>query len=160
MRIEESNSFRKLCTELIDASLKSANAIKSHALELWHSNKLSTEEAFALWITMFSEFIFFYLNLSDRLAFSILNELKRKALMSAVYTTMEHAVVDVMYKGNDQRKARLRKYFLERYLEASKLYSISKEILSQKEPLTGSGMVTILAREIADINGSSMNPEI
>ena len=155
------SSIVALCLTIYQSSFKATNALKSDLSGLWKSKGITESDKKLIWFFMLSEFIYCYLNILDKLAFSALGKVNRVDYMNNICLIIQCSVIESIFEGwDEERIEKYKKYFLDGYNESQRRYSKAKELIDKKNPLTGHGTFSILAREIADINKSSMNPEI
>lgn len=151
----------KLCNAIFKSSMKLTEETKTECSVIWKSKGISSFDEKIIWFSILSEFIYCHLNITDRIAFSVLGNERRSVLMNELILTLQYSIFESVFKDwNEKLKDNFKKHFLDGYNESQIRYSKGKNMLDEKEPFTGNGTLSILGREIAEINNSSMNPEI
>ncbi|MEI6821396.1 MAG: hypothetical protein WCL51_05645 [Bacteroidota bacterium] len=151
------NSIGKLSQVIFQSSMK----LTDKSYNLWKIKGTNKNEEQTIRFSMLAEIIYFYLGFTDRIAFAVLSKQKRNELMNELVSILQFSVVETIFNGWDEKlKDDLKKYFSEGYIESQVRYSKGKELIDKNEPFNGNGLLSILGRQIAEINESSMNPEI
>jgi hypothetical protein len=70
-----------ICNSIFQASLNLSETTKKEMTILWKSKDFSDTDIQATWFTMLVEFIYFHLNVTNRIAFSKLGDKKRAELV-------------------------------------------------------------------------------
>jgi len=115
------------------------------------------------WVSLYSEFIFFYFFNCDRLFYkkSATNLKSRNNYMTLLLDLIiQSTSVTIFETLQEDERLSKQKLFKENYYSVMNEYKSSKEFLDKESPFTGSGTASILARKIAIILNSPMNPEI
>ena len=115
------------------------------------------------WVSLYSEFIFFYLHNCDRLFYkkSPTNLKSRNNSMTLLLDLIIQSTSVTIYETLQEDEILFKqKLFKENYYSVMNEYSSSKEFLDKESPILGSGTASILARKIAIILNSPTNPEI
>ena len=147
--------------ELCLAILQSATELTDKSKELWKSNNISESEAKTIEFTILSEFTCFFLAMTDRIAFSFLKNKRKNEVMDQLSSSIRDIVINSYFKEWDEKiKDNLKNSFLDGYNDSQLRYSKAFDLIEKSEPFTGNGSLSILGREIAEINMSAQNPEI
>ena len=110
-------------------------------------------------ILLFYEFIYFFMHLTNRIAVSDMNSQQFTKLQEYIGPIISGAAVDTFFNHwPEDIKSRMNSDFYENLNIAEYEYSKSKEIFSEKKPYTSDSLFSMLARNVAELTGSSMNP--
>jgi len=109
-------------------------------------------------IYIFYEFVYFFMHLTMRSAFSHLPEPQIRRLQSYLGPLICSTAVDSFFgHWPENLKEGLRSDFYTKLNDAEIEYSACKELLSEK-PFTGNALFEKLAQNVADLSGEEMNP--
>jgi hypothetical protein len=112
-------------------------------------------------ILVFHEFVYFFMHMTMRSAFEQLREQQIEKLQSYLGPLISSTAVDSFFAHwPEDMREKIRDEFYEKLNDAELEYSTCKELLSEKNPLTGDSLFTKLARNVAELSGNSMNPAI
>jgi len=107
---------------------------------------------------VFFEFVYFFMHLTMRSAFSHLPEPQIRRLQSYLGPLVCSTAVDSFFgHWPEDRKKGLRSDFYTKLNDAEIEYSACKELLSEK-PFTGNALFEKLGQNVADLSGEQMNP--
>ena len=150
-----------LSIKIFNSSVSLTTSIKRELEPLWSTQNITQPDKDTRWCNMLFEFLFCYLYITDRKVLFELGHQKRQEFMNFLVSILQHTTVESVFNSWDEnRKSNFRELFSDLYSESQKRYIKGKELLNAENPATGNGIFSILGREIADINNSSLNPEI
>ena len=110
-------------------------------------------------IYVFYEFIYFFMHLTMRSAFSQLTGQQIGRLQDFLGPLISSTAVDSFFAHwPEDLKEKMRSEFFTKLNDAELEYSTCKGLLSKESPLTGNSLFPRLARNVADLSGNSMNP--
>lgn len=96
-----------------------------------------------------------------RSAFTQMTEQQTGKLQGYLGPLISSTAVDSFFgHWPEDMKERVRDEFLEKLNDAELEYSTCKELLSEKNPLTGDSLFSKLTRNVAELSGNSMNPAV
>jgi len=122
-------------------------------------NSKNDKEKQELYIYVFYEFVYFFLHLTLRESFSKLKSQQLQKLQIYLGPKIVETVVDAFFKHwPEDLKSKISSDFYKNLNNAEIEYSKSKELYSEKNPLTSESLFSKLARNVAELCGSSMNP--
>jgi hypothetical protein len=110
-------------------------------------------------VYLFFEFLYFFMHLTIRYAFSQLNEKQISKLQRYLGPMIVVTAIDTFFMHwPDDLKQKLRSEFYDKLNEAELDYSSSKELMSKNKPFTGDSLISKLARNVGQLIGDDMNP--
>lgn len=112
-------------------------------------------------IYVFYEFIYFFMHLTMRSAFSQLTEQQIARLQDFLGPLVSSTAIDSFFAHwPEDLKDKMRSEFLTKLNAAELEYSTCKELFSKGSPLTGNSLFSRLARNVAELSGNSTNPPV
>lgn len=158
---ETTDALVELCFVIIQSSTALTNELTKFMSQQWKSINISVVDAKTLEFTMLAEFTYFHLAMTDRIAFQILGNKSRNDLMNQLSLTIRDIVIENSSKEWDEKsKETFKKTFKDGYNESQMRYSKGTQLIDKNEVFTGDGTLSILGREIAEINENIQDPEI
>lgn len=110
-------------------------------------------------VLVFYEFIYFFMHLTMRSAFSQMNENQIERFQGFLGPLISSTAVDSFFAHwPEELKVKISSEFYDKLNDAELEYSTSKELLSEENPLTGESLLSKLGRNVAELSGNSMNP--
>ncbi len=110
-------------------------------------------------ILVFYEFLYFFMHLTMRFAFSQLTKEQLAKLQRHLGPCISSVAVDSFFDHwPENLKEKMGNEFYEKLNDAELEYANCKELFSEKDPITGDSLFSKLARNVADLSGNSMNP--
>lgn len=108
---------------------------------------------------VFYEFIYFFMHLAMRSAFSQLTEQQIEGLQGYLGPLISSTAVDSFFgHWPEDLKEKIRSGFFAKLNDAEVEYSTCKELLCEESPLTGNSLLSRLARNIGELSGNSSDP--
>ena len=144
--------LRELGKALQVASAQCANEMKRWITD--DAEKIQRESL------VYFEFVYFFMHITNRVAFRILGHERRTKLQEELGPAMVHAVVESLcghWPG--EMKERIKHEFFEKMNDAEVEYSACP-LQSSDNPLGSNALFPLLARHVADLAGSPDNPEV
>ena len=121
----------------------------------------NVEEKKEVEILVFYEFLYFFMHMTMRSAFAQLREQQIEKLQSYLGPLISSTAVDSFFAHwPEDMKEKIKDEFYEKLKDAELEYSMCKELLSEKNSLTGDSLFSKLARNVAELSGNSMNPAV
>ncbi|MBF0458680.1 MAG: hypothetical protein HQK99_12395 [Nitrospirae bacterium] len=159
------NSFRKrpsgitsLTCAIIDASYKCGQEFKESIDERFGNN---TKEASSHWLLVVYEYLFFFIHLADRSAFSKLGSKKRSKLMDVLAPVIESMTTEAWFASwPAEFKCGIKKDFFNNLNNASIEYSQYKKLFAEKGENLKDTLFWELGKNIARLSGYEHNPVI
>jgi len=110
-------------------------------------------------ILLFYEFIYFFMHMTNRLAFSKISTKQIQKLQEFIGPIIAETAINTFFNHwPDDYKSRMNSEFYEKVNITELEYSKSKELFSKDKPFTSDSLFSMLARNVAELTGSSMNP--
>lgn len=155
------DSLVELCITIIQCSISLTNELTKCMSKQWKLANKSVIEVKTIEITMLAEFTFFHLAMTDRIAFELLKNNKRNDLMNQLSLSTRDIIIKSYFKEWDEKnKENFKNNFLDGYNESQLRYFKGTQFIDKNKVFTGNGSLSILGREIAEINESFQNTEI
>lgn len=157
-----SNSFRQdsrsdYLSKVFKASVEAADAVRSLAEDKsFEQNKqgLSKTE----WLSILFEFIYFYLHLTDRLAFGRLSEEKRGTFMTKLEEICISSAVNTTCDGwPKSKKDKIRKECMQNFFTSMEEYSRYQELFPKKGEGSKNTLFWEFGKNIAKLAGREMS---
>jgi hypothetical protein len=105
------------------------------------------------------EYIYFFMHLTMRTASTYMTEQQIKHLQGFLGPLISATAVESFFAHwPEELKEKIRNEFYDNLNNAELEYSTSKEMFSDKNPLTGDSLLAKLGRNISEKSGNSMNP--
>lgn len=121
-------------------------------------NIADTKEKQQAEVYILYEFLYFFMHLAMRSAFSQMTERQIECLQSYLGPLICSTAIDSFFgHWPENLKEGIRSDFYTKLNDAEIEYSACKELLSEK-PLTGNSLFSKLARNVAELSGEAMNP--
>ena len=99
------------------------------------------------------------MHLTNRFAFAQMDSNQHRKLQEYIGSIIVKSTVETLNQNwNDEFKSRMESEFYENLNIAEGEYSESKELWSDGKPYTGNSVFSILAHNITEESGHSMNP--
>ncbi len=147
--------FFSIQNAIIKAAGACGEAVKS--LTSFPSEKENQEN----WLYVQFEFVYFFMHLTNRSAFSILGPEGRNKLQNELSLLIVGSIFDAMVGHWPQKfKDGIRHDFLEKLNNAELEYGACKEFLSTDNPFAGDGLLNKLALNVAGLVGKPMDQEV
>jgi hypothetical protein len=153
----EKDPYRVLGFTIIEAAIRCLERIKPFFLP----GKAKTE-AHLTEFYVFNEFLYFFLHMSNRAAFSEgFNEQERNAFLEKLFPVLIATVIDLFAEDlPEEIKGRIRGEFYDNVHFAETGYSTSKELVSKEyKPLSGDSLLAKLSRNVVAKTDKEYNPE-
>jgi hypothetical protein len=113
------------------------------------------------WIYVLCEFVYFFMHLTSRSAFSILGDEGRTKLAKELSPLIVFSIIEGFFGHWPQNfKDGIRHDFYEKANNAELEYGACKEFLSTDKPFTGDGLLNKLALNVAELVGRPMDQEV
>lgn len=110
---------------------------------------------------VFYEFLYFFMHITMRMASMQLTEQQIKKLQDFLGPLISSTAVDSFCASWPKNlKEKIQSEFYERLNDAELEYSTCKELFGEKNRLTGNSLFSVLARNVAELSGNSMNPAV
>lgn len=155
------DSLVDLCITIFKFSISLTNELIKIMSEQWKFKNISVIEVRTIEITMLAEFTFFHLAMTDRIASELLKNKRRNDLMGQLSLATRDIIIESYFKEWDEKsKENFKNNFLDGYNESQLRYSKGTQFIDKNKVFTGNGILSILGREIAEINESFQNTEI
>lgn len=139
---------------MVNAAWTCAQAVKPMIKIVGEEEKQLAE------IYVFYEFVYFFMHLTMRSAFSQLTESQIGRLQAYLGPLISSTAVDSFFPHwPEALKEKIMADFYSKLNAAEIEYSECKELLSKEHPLTGNSLFLRLARNIAALSGDPTNPE-
>ena len=108
------------------------------------------------WVYVCFEFIYFFIHMTDRIAFLKLGAERRARLMKELDPLIVDPAIEAFFPHwPDDLKSGLRSEFRQKLNNAQRGYSACKGLISEDNPVTGNSLFSTLARNIAELCGHS-----
>lgn len=154
--VEQKN---KPCSEIGKAIIKASYTCSQHLKPMLNFSTDKEKQEAEIWV--FYEFIYFYMHLTMRVAFSLLNPDQLDKLQEYLGPLISSTAIDSFFAHwPDDLKEKMTSEFYEKLNTAEIDYSTSKDFLSRENPFTGDSLFSKLARNVAELSGNQMNPAI
>jgi hypothetical protein len=116
---------------------------------------VTKKERDTIWYQVLCEFLFCFLHLTDRLAFSVLGAEKRSQLLTPLGELVAKLHVET-YLGHwpADMKTRIESEFIENLDNAQIEYSSCTELISEDKPFSKDAVISRLAFNVAEITGN------
>jgi hypothetical protein len=112
-------------------------------------------------IYVFYEYLYFFMHLVMRSAFSQLTEQQIEGLQRYLGPVVSSTAVDSFFAHwPENLKENMKTDFYVKLNDAEVEYSNYKELFSKEPPLTSNSLFSKMARNVAELSGNPMNPEI
>jgi hypothetical protein len=155
---KESEPYRVLGFAIIEAAIRCLERIKPFFLP----GKGKTEAHLTeFWV--FNEFLYFFMHMSNRAAFSEgFNEQERNAFLEKLFPGLIATVIDLFAEDlPEEIKEKFRGEFYDNVHSAEIGYSMSKELVSKEyKPLSGDSLLAKLSGNVAAKMDKQYNPEV
>lgn len=116
----------------------------------------SEDKANEQFIYVCYEFIYFFMHLTDRIAFQKLGSERRSKLMNALEPLIVGPAVDAFFDHwPEDMKLKMRGEMRGKMNDAQKGYAECKGMVSESHPITGNSLLSTFARNIAELCGNS-----
>jgi hypothetical protein len=155
------NTFKKdksaiveLSNVIFKSSLDCAEALKNYL------NDFTEKERQERWIYILFEFIYFFMHMTNRIAFGKLGNEGRIKLQDELAPLIIGPTIESLF-GHWPRKLKqgIKNDFYEKLNDAEIEYSGCNELLSKDHPFTSDkALFSKLARNVAELSGHSNNP--
>ena len=144
-----------ICMAIIKASNNCLETIKKFIEGTNYKEKQELE------IYLFYEFIYFFMHLTNRIAFSEMNSQQIIRLQKYIGPIITETAVNSFFNHwPEDYKSKMISEFYVNINKAEFEYSESKELLSKEKQFTSNSLFSILARNINDLLKNSINPAI
>ncbi|GEM_PF-3568447 len=126
-------------------------------------DEIKPEQRPEVWVHVCAEFVYFFMDLISRFAFSIFGDVGERELQSKLRPLVAKCFVAGLFDHwPEDLKSKIEQEFLENLnnteAEYQKCPSLSDE--DKNELYTGNGMIDALARKVAELMGSPSNPVV
>ncbi|MBT3278582.1 MAG: hypothetical protein HN909_05585 [Phycisphaerales bacterium] len=111
-------------------------------------------------VIVFHEFLYFFMHLANRSAFTQLTERQHRELQKFLSSLISPVAINIFIDCPDEVKDKMRNEFYENLNNAEVEYSASKELFSKANPLTGDSLFSKLARNVTEVSGNDNNPAV
>ena len=112
-------------------------------------------------VLVFYEFVYFFMHMTMRSASVQMTEQQIQKLQGYLGPLISSTAVDSFFAHwPEDMKKKIRDEFFDKLNDAEMEYSACKELLSEKNPLTGDSLFSKLARNVVELCGNSMNPAV
>jgi hypothetical protein len=139
-----------LATAIASAAMKGGQALKSKI------NADSEDKINEQFIYVCYEFLYFFLHLTDRMAYQKLGAERRSKLMDALEPLIVSPAVDAFFDHwPEEYKVRMRSEFRQKFNDAQRGYGECKGMVSDTSPVTGNSLLSTFARNVAELCGNS-----
>lgn len=116
----------------------------------------SEDKANEQFIYVCYEFLYFFIHLTDRIAFQKLGPERRSKLMDALDPLIVGPSVDAFFDHwPEDLKAKMRTEFRGKLNDAQRGYAECKGMVSDSNPITGNSLLSTFARNVAELCGNS-----
>lgn len=146
----ERQPISDLAAAIAAAAMSCGQAMKPHV----HSGpeERNTEQ----WIYVCFEFIYFFMHMTDRVAFAQLGHERRRKLMDDLGPLIVEPAIETFFgHWPDDLKAGMRSEFYQKMNDARQDYSKCQGLISDDKPVTGNSLFSTLARNVVDLCGDS-----
>jgi len=154
---KKSEPYRVLGFAIIEAAIRCLERIKPFFLP----GKVT--EAHLIEFRVFNEFLYFFMHMSNRAAFSEgFNEQERNAFLEKLFPGLIATVIDLFAEDlPEEIKEKFRGEFYDNVHSAEIGYSMSKELVSKEyKPLSGDSLLAKLSGNVAAKMDKQYNPEV
>ncbi len=113
-------------------------------------------------LSVFHEFLYFFIHMSNRAAFSEgFSEQERRAFLQTLFPGLIATVIDLFTDDwPEEIQAKIRSETYDNITSAEIEYSTSKDIISKEKPFTGDSLLAKLSRSVAAKMHKDYNPEV
>ena len=119
-------------------------------------NAPNDREREQLEVYVFYEFIYFFMHMTNRSAFSKINGQQIQKLQEVIGPVIAETAINTFFNHwPNEYKSRITSEFYEKVNITELEYSKSKELFSKEKPFTGDSLFSILARNVAELTGNS-----
>jgi len=148
---QEQQPISDLGAAIASAAMRCGEAMKPHVH--FGSEEKNTEQA----IYVCFEFLYFFMHMTDRIAYSQLGSDRRSKLMEALDPLIVGPAIDAFFDHwPEDRKAGMRSEFRRKLNIAQREYSACRGLVSDVNPVTGDSLFSTLARHVAELCGKSL----
>ena len=158
MKTENSDSLIKLALVIINSSVTCAEHFKKTIGEKYG---IDSDSATEHWLSVIHEYIFFFLHMTNRMAYDEMGEEKRAQLQDELYPIVQYTTIETLFRSSpNEMKKKLQIEFYENLNRAEMDYGECKELFSKEKPFTSNSLFSNLARHVTELTGYSNNPEV
>ncbi|HEX7411282.1 MAG TPA: hypothetical protein VF298_03995, partial [Bacteroidales bacterium] len=142
-----------ICIAIINASNNCYNSIKPF-LDIPNDKEGQLHH-----VLIYYEFIYFFMHMTNRVAFSEMNTLQHRKLQDFIGPIIASTAIETFSSHwPDELKSRMISEFYENLNTAELQYSESKELWSEGKPFSGNSLFLMLARNVTRETANNENP--
>ena len=152
---KDKSAIGELSTAIFKSSLGCAEALKNYL------NDSTEKERQEKWVYVLFEFIYFFMHMTNRIAFGKLGDERRIKLQGQLAPLIIDSTIKSLFGHWPQKlKQGIKNEFYEKLNDAEIEYSGCKEFLPKDNPFSDKALFSKLAKNVAELFGHTNNPEM
>lgn len=153
--IERIRPLKDICMYIIRSSYECSEGVK-HFISIKDDKKKQEAE-----IYVFYEFIYFFMHVTNRLAFANLTQEQREYIQKIIGPIIVSTAIDSFFAHwPDNLKNNMTSEFYSKLNDQELEYSTVKKLFSKDNPFGDDSLLSILARNVCELSGNSNNIEV
>jgi len=150
---KKNDLYKQLGLAVIKASYNCFEEIKQFI------NVKNDKDRQELEVYLFYEFVYFFMHMINRTAFTKLSSHGIEEIHSILGPTIVETAIDTFFNHwPEEYKSKMKSEFYDKINITEIEYSKAKEIFSKKKPFTSDSLFSILARNVSELINETTNP--